>query len=99
MEKLNCLFFFDIVVYVVKWVKDDVYVCFDVIYCIYKYYVIIWKDLFNCYYVWRFFNLLDFEKMNEVVCVLFDYIDFISFSKLYIDVKMNNCWIMYVEWM
>lgn len=36
--------------------------------------------------------------MNEVVLILFYYLDFMSFSKLYIDVKINICKIMYVEW-
>lgn len=48
VEKLNCFLLQDILVYKVCWVKLDVYVRFDVIVCIYKYYIIIVKFLFNC---------------------------------------------------
>jgi tRNA pseudouridine38-40 synthase len=36
--------------------------------------------------------------MNEVSKILFEYIDFTSFSKLHTDVKTNNCKIMQAEW-
>ena len=36
--------------------------------------------------------------MNEACKVLFDYIDFTSFSKLHTDVKTNNCHIMQAGW-
>ena len=41
---------------------------------------------------------LDFEAMNEACKVLFDYIDFTSFSKLHTDVKTNNCRIDKAGW-
>lgn len=41
---------------------------------------------------------LDFEAMNEACKVLFDYIDFTSFSKLHTDVKTNNCRIYQAGW-
>ena len=36
--------------------------------------------------------------MNEAAKILFEYIDFTSFSKLHTDVKTNNCKIMHAEW-
>ena len=41
---------------------------------------------------------LDFEAMNKACSVLFDYIDFTSFSKLHTDVKTNNCRIYKAGW-
>lgn len=41
---------------------------------------------------------LDFEAMNEACKVLFDCIDFTSFSKLHTDVKTNNCRIYKAGW-
>ena len=45
-----------------------------------------------------FRSRLDFEAMNEACKVLFDYIDFTSFSKLHTDVKTNNCHIQHAGW-
>ena len=41
---------------------------------------------------------LDFDAMNKACSVLFDYIDFTSFSKLHTDVKTNNCKIYKAVW-
>ena len=71
---------------------------FDATYRTYKYYITTRKDPFARHYSWRLFQKLDIEKMNEAAAVLFDYIDFTSFSKLHTDVKTNNCKIMHAEW-
>ena len=41
---------------------------------------------------------LDIDSMNKAARLLFNYIDFTSFSKLHTDVKTNNCKIMKAEW-
>jgi len=41
---------------------------------------------------------LNFKLMNEAAQLLFEYIDFTSFSKLHTDVKTNNCKITKAEW-
>ena len=38
------------------------------------------------------------DLMNKGAEILFDYIDFTSFSKLHTDVKTNNCVIMHARW-
>lgn len=44
------------------------------------------------------FPRLDFERMNQAANLLFNYIDFTSFSKTGTVVKTNNCKIMQAEW-
>ena len=39
-----------------------------------------------------------FEAMNRAAAVLFDYIDFTSFSKVQTDTKTNNCRITQARW-
>ncbi|MBQ8874777.1 MAG: tRNA pseudouridine(38-40) synthase TruA, partial [Bacteroides sp.] len=97
-DKLNRLLPPDISVFEVKKVKPDAHARFDATYRTYKYYVTTRKDPFNRHYAWRLFNTLDFVKMNEAAKILFEYIDFTSFSKLHTDVKTNNCRIMHAEW-
>lgn len=63
-----------------------------------KYYVTTKKDPFNHELVYKLPGRLDFEAMNEACKVLFDYIDFTSFSKLHTDVKTNNCHIQHAGW-
>ena len=97
-DKLNRLLPPDISVYQVRKVKPDAHARFDATYRTYKYYVTTQKDPFNRHYAWRLYNTLDFAKMNEAAKILFEYIDFTSFSKLHTDVKTNNCRIMHAEW-
>lgn len=97
-DKLNRLLPPDISVYEVKRVKEGAHARFDAVSRTYKYYVTTRKDPFSRQYAWRLFNMLDFEKMNEAACILFEYTDFTSFSKLHTDVKTNNCRIMQAEW-
>ena len=97
-DKLNRLLPPDIAVFDVKKVKPEAHARFDATYRTYKYYVTTRKEPFNRHYAWRLFNTLDFAKMNEAAKILFEYIDFTSFSKLHTDVKTNNCKIMHAEW-
>lgn len=97
-DKLNRLLPPDISVFEVKKVRPDAHARFDATYRTYKYYVTTRKDPFSRHYAWRLFNELDFAKMNEAAKILFEYIDFTSFSKLHTDVKTNNCRIMHAEW-
>ena len=97
-DKLNRILPPDISVYRVRRVRQDAHARFDAIYRTYKYYITTRKDPFNRKYVWRVFQKLDFDKMNEAARTLFDYTDFTSFSKLHTDVKTNNCRIMRAAW-
>ncbi|WP_075556448.1 tRNA pseudouridine(38-40) synthase TruA [Parabacteroides timonensis] len=97
-EKLNRLLPKDIAVYRVVAVKPEAHARFDATSRTYKYYVTTRKDPFNYDLVYRMNGKLDFEAMNEACKVLFDYIDFTSFSKLHTDVKTNNCRIYQAGW-
>lgn len=97
-EKLNRLLPKDIAVYRVVPVKPEAHARFDATSRMYKYYVTTRKDPFNYDLVYRMSGKLDFEAMNEACKVLFDYIDFTSFSKLHTDVKTNNCRIYQAGW-
>lgn len=98
VDKLNRLLPPDIAVYKVRRVREDAHARFDATYRTYKYYITTRKDPFCRSYAWRVFQPLDFAKMNEAAGVLFDYVDFTSFSKLHTDVKTNNCRIMQARW-
>ena len=97
-DKLNRLLPPDIAVIRVARVREDAHARFDATYRTYKYYVSSCKDPFNRHYAWRLFFPLDYAKMNEAAKILFEYIDFTSFSKVHTDVKTNNCKIMHAEW-
>lgn len=95
--RLNKLLPQDIAIHDIYPVADDAHARFSATSRTYHYYIITEKTPFEPY-AYRFPQPLDFEKMNEACKVLFDYIDFTSFSKLHTDVKTNNCKIMHAEW-
>lgn len=97
-EKLNRLLPKDIAVYRIVPVHQEAHARFDAVSRTYKYYLTTRKDPFNYELVYKIPGRLDFEAMNEACRVLFDYIDFTSFSKLHTDVKTNNCRIMQAGW-
>ncbi|WP_455639522.1 tRNA pseudouridine(38-40) synthase TruA [Parabacteroides sp.] len=97
-EKLNRLLPKDIAVYRIVPVKPDAHARFDATSRTYKYYITTRKDPFNYDLVYKMSGKLDFEAMNEACKVLFDFIDFTSFSKLHTDVKTNNCRIYQAGW-
>lgn len=97
-EKLNRLLPKDIAVYRIVPVRPEAHARFDATSRTYKYYITTRKDSFNYDLVYRMSGQLDFEAMNEACKVLFDYIDFTSFSKLHTDVKTNNCRIYKAGW-
>lgn len=97
-EKLNRLLPKDIAIYRIVPVRQDAHARFDATSRTYKYYVTLQKDPFNYEQVYKMSGKLDFEAMNQACPVLFDYIDFTSFSKLHTDVKTNNCRIMQAGW-
>lgn len=97
-DKLNRILPPDISVYEVRPVKPDAHARFDALSRTYKYYITTEKFPFQRQYRYKIFSELDFDKMNEAACILFEYTDFTSFSKLHTDVKTNNCKITYAEW-
>lgn len=95
--RLNKLLPPDIAIHDIFMVTDDAHARFSATSRTYHYYIITDKTPFEPY-AYRFPQPLDFEQMNEACKVLFDYIDFTSFSKLHTDVKTNNCKIMFAQW-
>ena len=98
VEKLNRLLPKDIAVYRIVPVRQEAHARFDATSRTYKYYVTLQKDPFNYEQVYKMSGKLDFELMNKACPILFEYIDFTSFSKLHTDVKTNNCRIMQAGW-
>lgn len=95
--RLNKLLPSDITIHDIYAVTADAHARFSATSRTYHYYIITEKSPFEPY-AYRFPQPLDFEKMNEACKVLFEYIDFTSFSKLHTDVKTNNCKIMEARW-
>ena len=89
----------DIVIYKIVPVAADAHARFDACSRTYKYMISENKDPFNYEYVCRMsLGNMNFDVMNDVCRVLFDYSDFTSFSKLHTDAKTNNCRIYEARW-
>lgn len=99
VQKLNSVLPVDISVDRIERVAPDAHARFDAKSRTYKYYVTEKKNPFSSDFSARIIGKgLDYGKMNEAAQVLFDYIDFTSFSKVHTDAKTNNCKIMRAEW-
>lgn len=97
-DKLNRILPNDIVIYRVVEVESEAHARFDAQSRLYRYYLTTGKDPFLYPFKYRVHGALDIEAMNKCAEVLFEYIDFTSFSKLHTDVKTNNCKIMIARW-
>lgn len=96
--KLNRVLPKDIVIYKIVAVKEGAHARFDATSRLYRYYLTTRKDPFMYPYKYKVHGNIDIEMMNKCSRVLFDYIDFTSFSKLHTDVKTNDCVIMHAQW-
>ena len=97
-DKLNRLLPPDIAIHRIRRVRPEAHARFDATARTYHYFVHLGKNPFLRHYSCRLYHPLDFEKMNRVAKVLFEYTDFTSFSKTHTDTKTNNCKIMKAEW-
>ena len=97
-DKLNRLLPKDIVIYRIVPVIPEAHARFDATSRTYQYYLTMQKDPFRYDLVYRYLGKLDFDRMNEACRVLFDYVDFTSFSKLHTDAKTNICRIDHARW-
>lgn len=97
-HKLNRILPKDIVIYKIVPVKEDAHARFDATSRLYRYYLTTQKDPFMYPYKYKVHGDIDVEMMNKCSQVLFDYIDFTSFSKLHTDAKTNDCTISYARW-
>lgn len=97
-NKLNWILPKDIVVYKIVRVKEDAHARFDATSRLYRYYLTTQKDPFMYPYKYKVHGSIDVEMMNKCSRILFEYIDFTSFSKLHTDVKTNDCKIIHAQW-
>ena len=97
-DKLNRLLPPDISVHWIRPVRPEAHARFDATSRTYHYFVHHGKNPFLRHYSCRLYQQLDYEKMNQAAKILFQYIDFTSFSKTHTDTKTNNCKIMKAEW-
>ncbi|QIK60077.1 tRNA pseudouridine(38-40) synthase TruA [Dysgonomonas sp. HDW5A] len=97
-NKLNRILPNDIVIYKIVRVKEDAHARFDATSRLYRYYLTTQKDPFMYPYKYKVHGNIDVEMMNKCSQVLFEYIDFTSFSKLHTDVKTNDCKITLAQW-
>ena len=96
--KLNSFLNNDIVIYKLTKVNDDAHTRFAATSRTYHYFMNLQKDPFAQESSWYFRRKLDLTRMNEACAILFEYIDFTSFSKLHTDVKTNNSKIYQAHW-
>lgn len=96
--KLNNFLPRNIAIHKIVPVVNNAHARFDALSRTYKYYITTKKDPFWHRFKYRVHHELDVEMMNMCANILFDYIDFTSFSKLHSDVKTNNCTIMHAQW-
>lgn len=96
--KLNGFLPRSITIHKIISVGNNAHARFDALSRTYKYYITTTKDPFLHQLKYKVSGDLDIEMMNKCAKVLFEYIDFTSFSKLHTDVKTNNCTIMHAEW-
>ncbi|WP_245868061.1 tRNA pseudouridine(38-40) synthase TruA [Labilibaculum filiforme] len=97
--KLNRFLPYDIAINEIFRVKADAHTRFDAIARTYVYRITKRKNPFRKESHWQIQHVLDVAKMNDAAKILFEYIDFTSFSKLHTDVKTNNCKISKAEWL
>lgn len=96
--KLNRFLPSDIAVRKLWKVKNGAHARFDAVSRTYHYYISTKKDPFATETSYTYTGFLDVDKMNKAAKVLFEFVDFTSFSKLHTDVKTNNCKIFQAEW-
>lgn len=97
-ERLNRILPLDIAIQSIREVAPDAHARFDAKSRLYRYYITTEKDPYLYPYYYKVHGKLDLDRMNRCAKILFDYIDFTSFSKLHTDVKTNNCEIYKAEW-
>ena len=95
---LNHLVGKDIAISKLYLVPKNSHARFDAISRTYEYKISFTKDPFSQEIASIFTKELDVDLMNRASTILFNYIDFTSFSKLHTDTKTNNCKILGASW-
>jgi tRNA pseudouridine38-40 synthase len=97
-KKLDMMMPPDVSVQQVLPVKPRAHARFDANSRTYEYWIGFHKDPFNRDFYTRMHRIPDFERMNQVAQILFEYRDYTCFSKTNTDVKHNNCCIKKAFW-
>ena len=98
VEKMNRILPHDIAIHQIRQVSPEAHARFGALSREYQYFITTRKDVFNYPFQYKVSHPLDVEKMNQATKILFEYVDFTSFSKLHTDVKTNHCKIKYAHW-
>jgi len=98
VRALNGMLGPDIVVRWVRPVHDGAHARFDATSRTYRYYVHLGRDPFAGPLSWQAPESLDFDAMNAAAEVLYETLDFTSFSKLHTDTKTNICHVTRALW-
>lgn len=96
--KCNCMLPWGIVVHEIFKVNEQWHTRFSATGRTYHYHIHQAKNPFNKDLSYYLRESLDENKMNEAAKLLFNYIDFTSFSKAHTDTKTNNCKIELAYW-
>ncbi len=96
--KLNRMMHIRLAIQAIWQVAQESNVRFDALSRTYKYYISTAKDPFRSDLSYYYTIPLDITLMNKAANMLFEFIDFTSFSKVHTDVKTNNCTIMQAKW-
>lgn len=97
-HKVNSFLKEDISIFNISKVSESAHARFNALSRTYHYHMNLVKDPFSVETSWYFYRQPEVALMNEACKLLFNYVDFTSFSKLHTDVKTNNCKIMQAEW-
>lgn len=98
LNSLNKILPHDIAVQDLLTVKETAHARFDAKARTYEYYITSVKDPFLQNQAAYYYGSIDIAKMNDAAKVLFEYIDFSSFSKSNTQTFTNNCKITFAEW-
>lgn len=98
IEKLNRMLPRDISIMSLTSVDETLHARFDATSRTYYYYIIETKNPFKSETSYRLNFKLDYAKMNEAAKILYEIVDFTSFSKLHTEVATNNCTVFRAEW-
>ncbi len=98
LYKCNAILPKDIVFYEIKLVRKEWHARFSALSRSYEYHLHTHKSAFLNQYSFFYPFEVDVPKMNEAAKILFEYIDFSSFSKSKTQTKTNDCKIMEAYW-
>ncbi len=96
--KLNRILPYDIVIFEIFPVKDDLHARFSAQQRTYTYTITTRKNPFAAETEYYYPQQLNLEQMNQACELLLGTKDFTSFSKLHTDVNNNICTITYAKW-